>query len=113
MADFQVVHHQFTSNDNGRSLDAKPATIPFLRFQDIAVGFWDRSRTVERVVLQLDQVTVVQDGMWNPNLLAEALCQAASDGRLSVAWRPEQEHSRVAVNGWAKLIEQVILVRDL
>ena len=67
---------------------------------------------MERVILQLDQVAVVQDGMRNPDFLAKTLCQAARNGRFSVSWRPEQEHSSVAVDGWAQLIEQVILVRD-
>ena len=58
----------------------------------MSVGLRDRRRAVERIILQLDQVSVVQNRMWDPDFLSQAFGHAAGNGRLTRAGIAGEDH---------------------
>ena len=105
----QVVESQFTSNDNRWSLNAYPAAIIVLQ-----VYYARRLVNLFRIVIggikDLDDHSIFNDRMRNPDAFTTQLRQTFCQSCLSVPGRTVKKDSRITVDGRANEVEPRILI---
>ena len=84
--DFQRVHRQLAADDHGGTADLDPATVVVGPFEEVALRGLDLR--VVGSVEDLDDLAVLDDGVGQPDRLAETHRDSLGERRFSVPRRP-------------------------
>jgi hypothetical protein len=64
-------------------------------------------------VKQLDDLSVINDSMWDPHPTTETLCYAFRKSRFSVARCPKKKHPSYGSDRRAQHIQEPVIDRDI
>ena len=104
MSNFQRIHRQLATNNHRRPANLNPAFVER--------GFVNQGVRIILCFLvvssveELDDLTVFENRVRNPDLMTEALGNSLRDGRFSIAWLAVQEQACARVDRWSEAFKQ-------
>lgn len=105
VTDFEIVEGEFATDDHGWTADTDPTAVEFMGRHDLVLRIGvDRGVVVGRIE-ELDDIPIIDDGMWDPDISASAGGEAFCEGGFAVSRRTVEKDPGVAVDGGTEQIE--------